>query len=197
MTQPNFLDAPEASQTDTSFGDILNEFEQSHQTSGETQLEGTVLSVSPDGVFVDIGRKNEGILPFAENLVPGQKVQVNVRGRDEQGNYQLSTIKVEVPKDWSGLEAMFAEKRIIGGTVVEAVKGGLRVDIGVRAFMPASRSGVREVADLPNLIGQQIECRITKLDTAAEDVVVDRRSVLEEREKAAKQEAFEIGRAHV
>jgi len=191
MTQPNFLDAPEASQTDTSFGDILNEFEQSHQTSGETQLEGTVLSVSPDGVFVDIGRKNEGILPFAENLVPGQKVQVNVRGRDEQGNYQLSTIKVEVPKDWSGLEAMFAEKRIIGGTVVEAVKGGLRVDIGVRAFMPASRSGVREVADLPNLIGQQIECRITKLDTAAEDVVVDRRSVLEEREKAAKQEAFE------
>src|SRR6202012_5850770 len=63
-------------------------------------------------------------------------------------------------------------------------------DVGVRAFMPASRSGVREVADLEKLIGQDIEGRITKLDTASEDVLVDRRSVPEEREKATKQEAF-------
>jgi small subunit ribosomal protein S1 len=74
--------------------------------------------------------------------------------------------------------------------VLEVVKGGVRVDVGVRAFMPASRSGVREQAEMEKLIGQQIECRITKLDTASEDVVVDRRSVLEERERATKEEVF-------
>ena len=94
------------------------------------------------------------------------------------------------PRDWSALEAAFAEKKIIGGTVLEVVKGGVRVDVGVRAFMPASRSGAREQAEMEKLIGQQIECRITKLDTATEDVVVDRRSVLEERERAAKEEAI-------
>src|SRR6185437_1837194 len=69
-------------------------------------------------------------------------------------------------------------------------KGGLRVDVGVRAFMPASRSGAREQAEMEKLVGQQIECRITKLDTESEDVVVDRRVVLEERERQAKEEAF-------
>ena len=70
------------------------------------------------------------------------------------------------------------------------VKGGLRVDVGVRAFMPASRSGARGAADMEKLVGQEIECRITKLDTANEDVVVDRRVILEEEAEKA-QEAFE------
>jgi small subunit ribosomal protein S1 len=201
MTQPNAFESPEnVSQDasnpeeavqDTSFGDILSEFEHSQHASGQA-LEGTVLSVTPDAVFVDIGRKTEGVLKPDANvtLQPGQKLLVNVRGMDADGNYLLSTIKVEVPKDWSGLEAAFANKSIISGRVVESIKGGLRVDVGVRAFMPASRSGVREMADLEKLVGQEIECRITKLDTASEDVVVDRRSVLEERERAAKAEAF-------
>jgi small subunit ribosomal protein S1 len=120
----------------------------------------------------------------------GDKVLVSIRGRDEEGNYTLSTIKVETPRDWSGLESAFAAKRTIGGTVLEVVKGGLRVDVGARAFMPASRSGAREQADLEKLVGQQIECRIIKLDTEHEDVVVDRRAVLEEREKQAREEAF-------
>jgi small subunit ribosomal protein S1 len=190
MSQPNSPEPPEASQTDTSFGDILSEFEQAHHASGET-VEGTVVSVTPDGAFVDIGRKMDGVLPPNPELKPGAKVLVSIRGRDDAGNYLLSTIKIETPRDWSGLEAAFANKRTIGGTVLEAVKGGLRVDVGVRAFMPASRSGVREIADLEKLVGQQIECRITKLDTATEDVVVDRRVVLEERERQAKEEAFD------
>ncbi len=196
MPQSNLSDPPEASSlsggADTSFGDILTEFEQSHHAGGEA-VEGTVVSVTPDGAFVDIGRKMDGMLPpaRASNLKPGDKVLVSVRGRDDAGNYLLSTIKVETPRDWSGLEAAFAEKRTIGGTVLEVVKGGVRVDVGVRAFMPASRSGVRELADLEKLVGQQIECRITKLDPAEEDVVVDRRVVLEELERQAKEEAFQ------
>src|SRR6476646_8656200 len=193
MPQPNFPDSPEASSlstgADTSFGDILTQFEQTHHAGGE-RVEGTVVSVTADGVFVDIGRKMDGMLPPAPELKPGTKVIVSIRGRDESGTYLLSTIKVETPKDWTGLEAAFAEKRTIGGTVLEVVKGGLRVDVGVRAFMPASRSGVRELADLEKLVGQQIECRITKLNASEEDVVVDRRVILEELERQAKEEAF-------
>ncbi len=192
MPQSNAPDSPEVTPVDTSFGDILNEFEQSHHTRGET-LEGTVVSVTPDAVFVDVGRKTDGVLPNnpAIPLKPGQKVVVSIRGRDEEGNYLLSTVRVETPRDWSGLEAAFANKSVIAGRVLEVIKGGLRVDVGVRAFMPASRSGAREQADLEKLVGQDIECRITKLDTASEDVVVDRRGVLEERERQSKQEAFE------
>src|SRR5581483_11889065 len=192
MTQPKFTDAPDAVSTDTSFGDILTQFERAHQHGGET-LEGTVVSVTPEAVFVDLGRKMDGVITpdGAHTYKKGDKVLVSIRGRDEEGNYQLSTIKVETPRDWSGLEAAFASKKTIGGTVLEVVKGGLRVDVGVRAFMPASRSGAREQADLEKLVGQQIECRITKLDAAEEDVVVDRRVVLEELERQAREEAFQ------
>jgi small subunit ribosomal protein S1 len=196
MPHPNVPDTPEASTSedslgDTSFGDILSEFEQSHHADGGT-VEGTVVSVTPDGAFVDLGRKMDGVLPPVPGieLKPGMKVLVSIRGRDQEGNYLLSTIKVEIPKDWSALEAAFAAKSSIAGTVIELVKGGLRVDVGVRAFMPASRSGARDQAELEKLVGQEIECRITKLDTAEEDVVVDRRVVLEEREREAKREAF-------
>jgi small subunit ribosomal protein S1 len=132
----------------------------------------------------------DGVLPPDPRLKKGDKLIVSIRGRDEEGNYALSTVKVETPRDWSALESAFEGKRTIGGTVTEVVKGGLRVDVGVRAFMPASRSGVREQAEMEKLVGQQIECRITKLDKEDEDVVVDRRVVLEEREKLAREEAF-------
>jgi len=198
MTQPFNPDSPEVSPdvstVDTSFGDILTQFEQSHHAAESETLEGTVVSVTPDGIFVDIGRKMDGLLPAdaaGSKLKPGDKIIVSLRGRDESGTYLLSTIKVAVPKDWSGLEAAFAEKRNISGTVTEAVKGGLRVDVGVRAFMPASRSGARDQAEMAQLVGQQIECRITKLDTASEDVVVDRRVILEELQKKSKMEAFD------
>jgi small subunit ribosomal protein S1 len=191
MTQPKASDSPEMATLDTSFGDILSEFEQSHRKGGEMP-EGVVVSVTPDGVFVDVGRKMDGMLPVdPERLLKvGDKLIVSLRGRDQQGTYLLSTVKVETPRDWSGLEAAFAAKATIGGTVLEAVKGGLRIDVGVRAFMPASRTGTHDQAEMEALIGQQIECRITKLDTANEDVVVDRRVILEERERAAKEEVF-------
>jgi hypothetical protein len=107
MTQSKPFDAPEAA-SDASFEDILTQFEQSHHADGGT-VEGTVVSVTPDGVFVDIGRKMDGLMPPLEGhtFKPGDKLIVSIRGRDEQGTYQLSTVKVEVPKDWTALEAAF------------------------------------------------------------------------------------------
>ena len=109
---------------------------------------------------------------------------------NEEGYYELSTLKVERPRDWSALQTAFQNKQNIAGVVSEQVKGGFRVDIGVRAFMPASRSGVRDANDMPNLVGQEIQCRITKLDTEKEDVVVDRRVVLEEEQAQRRQQRF-------
>ncbi|MGB7190269.1 MAG: S1 RNA-binding domain-containing protein, partial [Acidobacteriaceae bacterium] len=102
-----------------------------------------------------------------------------------EGYYALSRFKVAQPKDWASLERAFAEGLAIPGRVTGLVKGGLHVDIGVRAFMPASRSGAREAGELEKLVEQEILCRIIKIDVAEEDVVVDRRAVLEEEARSA------------
>ncbi len=185
---------------DNSFGDILSEFEQSHHGGRNNEgLEGTVVSISPESAFVDIGRKVDGVVPVEQfrdaagalTIRVGDKMRVSITGRDEGGCYTLSTIKVERPKDWSALEKAFAEKRPIGGVVTEFVKGGLRVDVGMPAFLPASRSGTKDQTELEKLVGQEIQCRIIKLDTAGEDVVVDRRVVLEEEEARTREAKFQ------
>lgn len=202
MSNRNFdpvLPADESSpREEATFADLLLSFEQQHADGphGES-VTGTVVSVGPEVILIDIGRKIEGSLPVAkwretqpDEPRKGAAVAVSVGPRNEEGYYELSTIRVERPKDWAGLQSAFSEKRTIGGVVVEQVKGGFRVDIGVRAFLPASRSGVRDVEEMPNLVGQEIECRITKLDVEKEDVVVDRRAVLEEEQAERRQQAF-------
>jgi small subunit ribosomal protein S1 len=176
-----------------SFADALSAFERAHThrtesgaEQGAKQLEGTVVSLTPEQVFLDIGYKMEGVLPRsafpsdADAVKRGDTVPVSITGRNEDGYYQLSRFRVAQPRDWSALETAFAQKLAVAGTVTAAVKGGLSVDVGVRAFMPLSRSGARDAAEVEALIGQQITCRITKLDVADENVVVDRRVVLEE-----------------
>ena len=180
---------PVPEEPEEDFGALLSQFEKSHShkaAPGQKQLQGTVISLSADQVFLDIGYKTEGVLPRsafnnnAEGVKVGDSFPVSVTGRNEEHYYELSRFKVAQPRDWSALEAAFAEKTAVVGTVTEVVKGGLRVDVGVRAFMPASRSGTKDAAELEKLVGTEITCRITKLDVQDEDVVVDRRVVLEE-----------------
>jgi small subunit ribosomal protein S1 len=197
---------PEASNSQTpetqlaesteSFGEIFSEYQKSHsrKVEGGRQLEATVIAVNAEAVFFDIGFKSEGILPLSalqgETLKPGDKALVTVKGRDLDGYYELSRFKVERPMDWSALEKAFAEKSAVLGTVTAVVKGGFSVDVGVRAFMPASRSGVREASEMEKLVGQEIRCRIIKLDVADEDVVVDRRAVAEEEERITRDRLY-------
>jgi len=179
-----------------SFGDILSQYTKnnSRKTEGSRQLQATVIAVNAESVFFDIGYKSEGILPLAalqgETLKPGDKCLVTVKGRDLDGYYELSRFKVERPMDWSALEKAFADKTTVLGTVTGVIKGGFSVDVGVRAFMPASRSGVREAVDMEKLVGQEIRCRIIKLDVTEEDIVVDRRAVAEEEECSAKDKFY-------
>ncbi len=184
---------------DESFGELLSEFERSHSRKaedGSRQIEGTVIAVSADSVFLDIGFKSEGILPLVafqssgEEVKLGDKLVVSVKGRDTDGYYELSRFKTALPKDWPALERAFAEKATIMGTVTGVIKGGLSVDVGVRAFMPGSRSGARDSVEMEKLVGQEIRCRIIKLDVADEDVVVDRRVVTEEEERSGKERRY-------
>lgn len=193
---PESLPTPEATE---SFADAFSQYEKSHARKPEDAAkarEGTVVAVTADSVLVDIGYKSEGIFLLTEFQndreppKPGDKLLISVKGRNPEGYYELTRGKVSRPADWDSLEKAFNEKTTIMGTVTGVVKGGLTVDVGVRAFMPASRSGAREAAEMEKLVGQEIRCRITKLDVTEEDVVVDRRIVAEEEESANKVRRF-------
>ncbi len=195
---PKPLPPDESTEASESFEQLLSQFEQTRSgkdEQGKKRLEGTVIAVTADSVLLDIGFKTEGILPFTalapgEVVRPGNKLAVTIKGRDPEGYYQLTRGKVQRPTDWPALEQAFAEKATILGTVTGVVKGGLTVDVGVRAFLPASRSGTRDAVEMEKLVGQEIRCRITKLDVTDEDVVVDRRAIAEEEQQAIKDRRF-------
>ena len=198
MSNPEVSATPSTAEEITStesFDALFTEYERTHARHPEgagKQIEGTVVAVSSEQAFIDIGFKIEGVLPVVETepLKPGDHVLVSIKGRNEEGYYSLSRFKVAQPKDWTSLEQAFTDKSTIPGRVTGVVKGGLSVDVGVRAFMPASRSGARDAAEMEKLVDQEIVCRIIKLDVADEDVVVDRRAVMEEEARSTKERRY-------
>jgi small subunit ribosomal protein S1 len=193
---PQEIAAPiEADEPDESFGDAFAEFERTHQRKaedGSKQIDATVVTIDVENVVLDIGFKTEGVLArttFPNNgddVKPGDRMLVSVRGRNAEGYYELSRIRVAQPTDWTSLQKAFEEKT----PVTAVVKGGVSVDVGVRAFMPASRTGTRDAAELEKLVGQQVTVNIIKLDTEEEDVVVDRRAIVEAEAKVEQQARF-------
>jgi small subunit ribosomal protein S1 len=198
--------------TDASFADILNEFENSSRvaSSGKRRgkgkgksaapaLRGTVVGVSGDFVLIDYGAKSEGVIAAGDlldaegnlSVKRGDTFDVAITGYDKEGMAKLSRVTGPRPRDWDGLTRAFEQKEIIAGRVTGVVKGGLTVDVGTRAFLPASRSGVRDAAEMEKLVGQEIRCRIIKLDVDDEDVVVDRRAVIEEEAKQIRRNTLE------
>ncbi len=197
INPPQTEEVQEAPETQESFAELFSDYEQAHKRKPEDagkQIEATVIAVNDEAVICDIGYKTEGSLPLADfpqgAPKPGDKFPVTIKGRDPEGYYRLSRMKVRTPTDWTALEKAFADKATIVGVVTAVVKGGLSVDVGVRAFMPASRSGERDAAAMEKLVEQEIRCRIIKLDVADEDVVVDRRAVLEEEALLSKGKRF-------
>ena len=176
------------------------------RSGGSKQIDATVVAVSIDAVYLDIGYKTEGILPLTsfgaeeKAVETGDRFRVTVKGRDADGYYELTRQRTATPKDYSSLEEAFEAKGTVLGTVTGVVKGGLTVDIGMRAFLPASRSGTRDAAEMDKLVGREIRVRITQLDLEGggdsgkgggrPDAIVDRRSVLEEETKANSDQRF-------
>jgi len=204
----DILPAPEPVELteEVDFAALLREDDQARahavdRSGGSKQIDATVVAVSVDAVYLDIGYKTEGILPLtsfsaSEKAVePGDKVRVTVKGRDADGYYELTRQRTAAPKDYTSLEEAFENKGTVLGTVTGVVKGGLTVDIGMRAFMPSSRTGTRDAAEMEKLVGQEIRVRITQLDlesgeSGRPDAIVDRRSVVEEEARAASDERF-------
>ena len=205
MSNPSIPESNPTPESNESFDELFSQYEQEKKRSrtaaeGGQGLQGTVITVSGDAVILDIGYKTEGILPLTafqgsgSEVKPGDRLPVTIKGRNPEGYYELSRGRISRPKDWSSLEKAFADKTTIQGTVIGVIKGGLSVDVGVRAFLPASRSGARDAAEMEKLVGQDIRCRITKLDVTDEDVVVDRRAVAEEEVRATRERRYaELG----
>src|SRR3989441_1268592 len=151
-------------------------------------IEGTVVLVKKDKVIVDIGYKSEGIIPAEEfttqelaTLTPGTRLPVYIEEReDSEGNLILSKEKADKMKVWEELERIFKEEKVVEGRVLSRIKGGMMVDIGVKAFLPGSQIDLHPVRDPEQLIGKSFPMKIIKINHRRGNVVVSRRLLLEE-----------------
>ena len=151
-------------------------------------VEGTVVAIQQAGVVVDIGYKSEGLIPvgeFSSNeiaaLKVGERIQVYLEEReDNEGNLILSKEKAAKMKVWEVLEKSFEKGEIVEGKMVSKVKGGMMVDIGVKAFLPGSQIDLHPVRDLDSLVGKTYPMKIIKMNHRRGNIVVSRRVLLEE-----------------
>ncbi len=177
-------------------------FEQSLRSvkAGEV-VRGHVVQVTRDFVTVDIGYKSEGQIPISEFIGPdgnpevatGDEIDVYVDSSDsENGTISLSRSRAEQLKVWTDIERAFNDQRYIEGTVVGRVKGGLKVDIGVAAFLPGSHADIRPARNLDRYIGQRGRFAILKFNRSRGNVVVSRRAVIEREREVLKEETLKV-----
>jgi len=157
--------------------------------SEDNVFKGTVIKITPTHVVVDIGFKSEGLVPIAEvtdaqgniKFQSGDPIEVMVqRGENEEGSVLLSHERAERVRVWENIEKAYHSKEPVKGTIVERVKGGVSVDIGVKAFMPGSQVDVHPVRNLDVLKGHEIEVRVIKLNKKRGNIVVSRKAILDE-----------------
>src|SRR5699024_10136014 len=161
-------------------------------------VEGTVVKVDRDEVLVDIGYKTEGVilareLSIKHDVDPGEVVEVGdeiealvLQKEDKEGRLMLSKKRAQYERAWGDIEKIKEDDGVVTGTVIEVVKGGLIVDIGLRGFLPASLVEMRRVRELAPYIGQQVEAKIIELDKNRSNVVLSRRARLEQTASAVR-----------
>src|SRR5438876_9819004 len=164
---------------------------------------GNVVRIDKDEVLVDIGYKSEGVIlagelsirksanPFDE-VTLGEEVDALVLTKEDQdGRLILSKKRARFEKAWRRIEAAAESGEPVAGTVIEVVKGGLIIDLGVRGFLPASLVDIRRVQNLDDFLGQKIETKVIELNRSRNNVVLSRRAVLEEERKEARQQILD------
>jgi small subunit ribosomal protein S1 len=168
------------------------------QSFDENVVTGTVIKLTDKHVVVDVGLKSEGIIPLEQvtdhngvsKLQPGDTVDVVVERETEDG-FMLSYEKAQRHKVWDVIEKAANEKTPVIGTVLGRVKGGVTVDLGIKAFLPGSQIEIRPVRNLDAYIGQQIEVRVIKLNKKRGNVVVSRKELLEEEQNSKRSTTLE------
>jgi small subunit ribosomal protein S1 len=171
------------------YENLLDDYSHFAPPAADEVLQGTVLSVTGKDVIIDFGYKCEGIAPLEQFLSPGGAVSVQPgdvvdvmieHGEQPEGYVQLSHTRAARLRVWDNLDKAYQEQLVISGRVLGRVKGGLAVDVGIKAFMPGSQADPRPVHNLDNLIGQDIPVRVIKLNRRRGNVVVSRKMAVEE-----------------
>ncbi|HZX48635.1 MAG TPA: 30S ribosomal protein S1 [Nitrospirota bacterium] len=184
----------------TSDNDMQLLYDQTFQGIEEGSIiTGEVIAIRPECVLVDVGYKSEGILPVSEftprelqNLKIGDSIAVYIQEReDAEGNISLSKEKADRRKIWERIDLLFKEGKSIDGKIVGKVKGGLSVDIGIKAFLPGSQIDVRPIKDLDRLVGQTGPVKIIKVDQKRGNIVVSRRALIEEQVEKIRERTLE------
>ncbi|NOZ95857.1 MAG: 30S ribosomal protein S1 [Acidobacteria bacterium] len=168
-----------------------------HEVKEGEVVRGTVVAITNDEVMVDVGFKSEGVMSLSEctdretgelNVEIGQEIEVYVARIDEmEGVVRLSRERAAKLKTWTSIEQAWKNGEMVKGRVLERVKGGLAVDIGVRAFLPGSLVDLRLNRRLEDYIGEEIEAQIISFDRRRSNVVLSRKAILEEAQKEAKE----------
>jgi small subunit ribosomal protein S1 len=171
-------------------------------TEGDV-VTGKVVRIDADEVLVDIGYKSEGVIPSNElsirkSVDPSDEVEMGeevdalvLTKEDQDGRLILSKKRARFEKAWRRIEAAAESGEPVTGTVIEVVKGGLIIDLGVRGFLPASLVDIRRVPHLDEYLGTEIECKVIELNRSRNNVVLSRRAVLEEERKEQRQEILD------
>jgi small subunit ribosomal protein S1 len=166
-------------------------------------VSGKVVRIDQDEVLVDIGYKSEGVIPMNElsirkSVDPHEEVELGeevdalvLTKEDQDGRLVLSKKRARFEKAWRKIEAAAESGEPVEGTVIEVVKGGLIIDLGVRGFLPASLVDIRRVQNLDEFLGTKIECKVIELNRSRNNVVLSRRAVLEEERKEVRQQILD------
>ena len=189
-------------QTDPeAYARLLAIYDSSFRNIAEGEVvKGTVLKVTASEVIVDVGYKSEGIIAVGEFLDEAGQITVQAgdivdvlleRTEDREGYVVLSREKAEKMKIWDEVEKAYADRKVVIGRVIERIKGGLAVDIGVRAFLPGSQIDVRPVRNLDALRGQELRMRVIKVDKKRGNIVLSRKALLEEENAEKKKHTLE------
>ncbi|MDQ2940484.1 MAG: 30S ribosomal protein S1 [Actinomycetota bacterium] len=166
-------------------------------------VNGKVVRIDKDEVLVDIGYKSEGVIPSNElsirkSVDPGDEVSLGeevdalvLTKEDQEGRLILSKKRARFEKAWRRIEAAAESGEPVEGTVIEVVKGGLILDLGVRGFLPASLVDIRRVHNLDEFMGEKLECKVIELNRSRNNVVLSRRAVLEEERKEVREQILD------
>src|SRR5512144_122732 len=183
------------------FAAMLDIYDDSFRNMAEGEVvKGTVLKVTDTAVVVDVGYKSEGLIPIHEFLDENGQVTVQAgdmvdvmreRTEDRAGHIVLSREKAQKMKSWDEVEKAYAERKVVIGRVIERIKGGLAVDIGVRAFLPGSQIDVRPVRNLDALRGQELRMRVIKVNKKRGNIVLSRKALLEEENAEKKKQTLD------
>ncbi|MFB3905037.1 MAG: 30S ribosomal protein S1 [Acidobacteriota bacterium] len=189
---------PESTEMD--YDALLQAYNYSFKNLEEGEvITGTVIKVTESTVIIDVGFKSEGVIPLDEfrdekgtiNVKPGDKVDVLLESTEDRDGYVvLSREKAERMKIWDFIERAYQDQSVITGRVIERIKGGLAVDIGVRAFLPGSQVDLHPVRNLDSLRGAELRMRVIKVNKRRGNIVLSRKAVLEEEYYKAKEETL-------